>query len=271
MKPQPWKVPADRRRLVLEALRERGQVLAAELAQQFGCSDDTIRRDLDRLAEEGRIQRVHGGALIRHDDVPSFGARRDQQSASRSAVAAAAAGLVRNGSVVVLDGGTTCLALARQLRPDLKATIFTPSPTAAEALTAYPGVRVELVGGQLRADTMTAFGPRALHTLASVRPDLCVLAPCGLHPEVGLTVAELEDRELKATMLTNAVETIALARSDKVGTVLPFVVGPVDAVTRIVVDDQTPEQQLVAYRRLGVEVVIARTGLSLSTSQAGVG
>jgi len=250
-------IPAERRRLILETIRDSGQAVAAELAQRFGCSDDTIRRDLDRLAAEGKAQRVHGGALRRHEAVPPYAARQVTDVEAKAAIAATAAALIRDDAVVVLDGGTTCLQLAARLRPDLRATIVTPSPSAAEVLAGYPGIRVELLGGRLLPETMATVGPTALEALARVRPDVCVLGLCGVHPEAGVTVANADERDVKAAMLRHAVEVVALVGASKLGAVLPFVVGPAERLTRLVVDADAEEGQLAPYRRLGVDAIRA--------------
>src|SRR5438270_5760141 len=111
----------ERRRIILDLVRREGKVLAMELSERFHVSQDTIRRDLRELAEAGLLQRVHGGALLRSPTDPQYMVRRDESPAAKSAIAAAAAQLVRPGQVVMLDAGTTALQVAEQLPPDLRA------------------------------------------------------------------------------------------------------------------------------------------------------
>src|SRR5271163_2331558 len=121
----------QRKDYLLESLRKNGQVIAKSLSRELGLSEDTIRRDLRELASEGRLQRVHGGALPASPAVGDFAARQQLAPEGKVAIGRAAAKLVRPGQVVILDGGTTTLQLARHLPPDLKATVVTHSPTIA--------------------------------------------------------------------------------------------------------------------------------------------
>src|SRR5215218_540833 len=148
----------ERRVRILAALRVQGRVLAAELSQEYGVSDDTIRRDLDALAEQGLLQRVHGGALRRAPVNDDYGARQTEDAPAKEAIARATAGLIHSGQVIILDGGTTTLAVARHLPPDLDARVITTSPHVAVALASYPRVEVIMVGGELYRYAMVAVG-----------------------------------------------------------------------------------------------------------------
>src|SRR6266700_4452295 len=103
----------ERRERILAMLRRDGRVLAVDLSRTLGVSDDTIRRDLDALAEMGLLQRVHGGALRRAHVNEDYTARRADATTAKQSIAQATAALIRPGQVVVLDGGTTSLAVAQ--------------------------------------------------------------------------------------------------------------------------------------------------------------
>src|SRR5687768_2705783 len=104
---------SQRKQHILNILRRDGQVIAKAVSKELGLSEDTIRRDLRELAQEGLLQRVHGGALPSSPAVADFAARTDIQSESKVAIAQKAAQLIKDGQVVMLDGGTTCVQLAR--------------------------------------------------------------------------------------------------------------------------------------------------------------
>src|SRR5947209_16503666 len=110
----------ERRSLILDRLRTRGRVLATDLSSELDVSSDTIRRDLRELDAAGLLRRVHGGALPRHGDVSPFANRARRAPQAKASIARRAAAIVRDGDVVVLDGGTTTLELARALRDDLQ-------------------------------------------------------------------------------------------------------------------------------------------------------
>ncbi len=246
---------AERRDLILETLRSERKVQATGLASRFGCSQDTIRRDLDLLAAEGLVKRVHGGALPPARGGESFATRRHQHMPAKDSVARAAARMVEDDSVVLLDGGSTCLQVARNLRLDLRATIFVNSPPIAEALSAFENVRVEVLGGRLNPRTMTTTGARTVSLISGIRPDLCLLGTCAIHPDVGITETDPDEQPVKAAMVAAAAETVALATGDKLGAVLPFVVADLDRLSRLVVDLEPDDAALVPYADSGVVIV----------------
>jgi DeoR/GlpR family transcriptional regulator of sugar metabolism len=158
---------------------------------------------------------------------------------------------------VVLDGGTTTLELARALRDDLRARVITTSPPIAVALADHPGLEVTVVGGTLRRRALVTVGAAAVEALRVIRADVVFLGVCGLHPEIGVTTEDLEERHVKAAMIDGAGEVVALADHDKLGTAMPVVVAPMRAVTRLVTDAGVDEQALRPYRALGIEVLLA--------------
>ncbi len=247
----------ERRSLILERLRTQGRVLAADLTAELAVSSDTVRRDLRELDDSGLLRRVHGGALPRHGDASPFAARARRAPAAKASIARRAARCVKDGQVVVLDGGTTTLELARALRDDLRANVITTSPTIALALADNPGLEVTVVGGTLRPNALVTVGAAAVEALRMIRADVVFLGVCGLHPEIGVTTEDLEERYVKAAMIEGAAEVIALADHDKLGTAMPLVVAPLRAVTQLVTDADVDEDALAPYRALGIEVLRA--------------
>src|SRR6202012_5069377 len=117
----------QRKQKVLAILKREGQVVAKDVAEAMGVSEDTIRRDLRELAQEGRLQRVHGGALPASPAMADFAGRESITTSGKAAIGRAAAAMIRAGQVVILDGGTTAREIARHIPLDLKATIVTHS------------------------------------------------------------------------------------------------------------------------------------------------
>ena len=253
----PLVMGAERRRLILDLLRAEGKVLAAELAAEFRCSPDTIRRDLDELARRGLLQRVHGGALPPTPADGGFADRRGRDVEAKREIARAAARLAEPGQVILLDGGTTAVEVARHLAPDLRATVVTTSPPIALALADHPTVEVTLVGGRVDKAALVTVGAATVETLRLVRADLCYLGVCAVHPEVGITTTDLEERHVKRAMLDASARVVALAGAEKLGAAGPYVVGPATEVTHLVTERAVPRATLAPYRALGIEVVRA--------------
>ena len=246
----------ERRQVILERLQTQGKVVAAELSSSLEVSPDTVRRDLRDLAEAGLLRRVHGGALPAALGARSYAVRREQAPAAKAAIARATGRLLRDGQVIVLDAGTTTLEVARHLPPELEATIITNSPPIAVELAEHPRVKVSVVGGTLEKDSHALVGASAVAAFSSVRADVLVLGVCSLHPEVGITVLDLEEVYVKRAMVAYAAEVGRSPRASS-ARAAPYVVAPLDELTYLVTEESIPAEQLADYRALGIEVVRA--------------
>ena len=248
---------AERRQAILTRLRDDGKVVAADLSVSLDVSHDTVRRDLRELADAGLLRRVHGGALPPAVGARPYAARRTQAPEAKAAIARATARLLRPGQVILLDAGTTPLEVARHLPPELEATVITNSPPVAVALAEHPSVDVHVLGGRLAKDAQALVGAATVEALHTVRADVLVLGLCSLHPEVGITVMELEESYVKRAMIANAAEVVAVSSADKLGSAASFVIAPLDELTYLVTEKTAPDDQLADYRARGVEVVLA--------------
>lgn len=247
----------ERRQLILERLRSDGKVVAAELSEALEVSPDTVRRDLRELAEAKLLRRVHGGALPPVSSPRQYAQRVEQAPEAKAAIGRATARLLRSGQVILLDAGTTTLEVARHLPDDLDATVVTNSPPIAMALADHPTVEVSVIGGMLDKRARALVGAAAVDALRNVRADILVLGVCSLHPEIGITVLEVEESYVKRAMIANAAEVVAVSAADKLGTAGPYVVAPVSELTYVVTDQDALPEQLVGFRTAGVEVVLA--------------
>jgi DeoR/GlpR family transcriptional regulator of sugar metabolism len=250
----------ERRRAILSRLERDGKVVAADLVDALGVSEDTVRRDLRELAAQGLAQRVHGGALPPPAPArlaPSFRARRAIDPAGKALIAAAGVALARPGDVILLGGGTTLLEFARRLPDDLDATVVTTGPDIAAALADHRALEVVQVGGRVHPDARTVVGAEAVAAVREVRADLCVLGVCSLHPQAGLTALHREEAQVERAMLEGAVRVATLTGAEKLGSAGPFPVAPVEAITTLVTDRDAPPALLAPYEALGIEVLRA--------------
>jgi DeoR/GlpR family transcriptional regulator of sugar metabolism len=246
---------AERRQEILTRLQRDGKVVASQLVVELGVSEDTVRRDLRELAAGGLIQRVHGGALPPPPSAISFAQRLEVSPEAKAHLAEAALPLLEGANVVLLDGGTTALELARRLPPDRDCTVITNAPPVAAALAAHPRAEVVLIGGRLLKESQTTIGAEALDALRHVRADACVLGICSLHPELGVMATDHDEAHVKRAMVEVSGEVIALATADKLQTASPWVVAPVSAVTHLVTD--AGPELTDPFARAGVSVVHA--------------
>lgn len=245
----------ERQQRILELLRRDGKVLASELSAVLGTSEDTIRRDLNELADALLLQRVHGGALPRSPASASYSERRQQAAEAKAAIAAAALQLIQPGQVILLDAGTTTEQVACRLPHDLRATIITPSPPIALALVDKPNLEVILLGGRLDRNSLAASGTVTVEALRAIHADLCLIGVCSLHAEIGISTGNMEEALAKRLMIANSAEVAALASAAKLGTAAPFVVAPISELTHLITDSDAPEETLRGFRERGITVI----------------
>jgi DeoR/GlpR family transcriptional regulator of sugar metabolism len=254
-------LPDQRREAILDALAHDGRVVATELASRLGVSDDTLRRDLDELAAAGRLRRVRGGALPAASPTsPRFSERHGQDALAKARIAARARELLAGDDVLSLGGGTTALAVARELAAEeRRRTVLTTSPDVALALSPAAGMEVLMTGGTLEHDSRTLVGGAALDAVRAVRADAAVLGACSLHPSAGLTTHCAGEAEVLRAMVAGAGRTVVVAAAAKLGHASTHVVAPASAVGQFVTEAGTAgnEPELQALREIGVEVVLA--------------
>lgn len=248
---------AERRQAILAALSRDGKVVAAQLVREHGVSEDTIRRDLRELASQGLVHRVHGGALAPPPQLGSFAHRSETCTEEKAALARAAIAVLGEARVVLLDGSTTNLELARRLPAQPVRTILTNSPPIAAALAEHPTAEVVMIGGRLGKPAQVTLGAGAVDFIRSVRADACVLGVCALHPESGLSTDDLEEAHVKRAMVEASADVIAPATSDKLSAGGPYLVAPVTELTHVVAEAAAPDELLDPYRALGVTVTRA--------------
>ena len=247
----------ERQQRIVEMVRREGKALASELSELLEVSEDTIRRDLRDLAEMGRLQRVHGGALLASPGTARYEVRRKEHIQGREAIARAALQLFRPGQVIIMDGGTSTLQVAQQIPYDLQVTVITNSPPIALALSEHEKAEVILLGGRFYKEALVTVGVETVEALSTFQADLCLLGVCSLHPEIGVTVVNLEEVYVKRTMIARSAEVVALVTAEKFSTAAPYVVGPLREITHLITEAEVPGEVLEPYEALGITVIRA--------------
>jgi DeoR/GlpR family transcriptional regulator of sugar metabolism len=248
---------AERRDFLLTRLHADGKLVAKDIAAEWGIAEDSIRRDLRELAAAGLCQRVYGGALPVSPAAADYATRTTVAASSKQRVAAAAAALIRPGSTVLLDGGTTALAVTAALPDDLAVTIVTHSVTVAAALVDHPTAEVLLIGGRLFKHSAVTCGAAAAEAAGQVRADLFLLGVTGVHHEAGLTTGDADEAAMKRTLARQAADTYVLASTEKIGTASPFTVLPVTAVSGIITDAPDTHPVIANLLKQGTTIVKA--------------
>jgi DeoR/GlpR family transcriptional regulator of sugar metabolism len=247
----------QRKQLILQRLKSEGDIVAKNLSEEWGLSEDTIRRDLRALAAEGLLQRVHGGALPASPAVGNFAARVQLEPEGKRTIGRAAAAMVKPGQTLFVDGGTSCEQLALHLPTTLAATVVTHSPTIALALVAHPRVDVVLIGGRLFKHSVVAVGAAALDSIRHIHADVYFMGVTGVHPQTGLTTGDLEEAHIKRALMAQAAETWVLASSEKLNAASRCVIEPCRAATGLIVERSVPKRLTGAFEKLGLSVLRA--------------
>jgi DeoR/GlpR family transcriptional regulator of sugar metabolism len=185
--------------------------------------------------------------------------RERQAPAEKSAIGEAAARLVTDDQLIFVDGGTTTLQFAHHLPAELRATVVTNSPAVAIALAMHPHVEVILLGGRLFKPAQVTIGAAAVEELRRFHADVCFLGVCSLHPEVGLSIDDFEEAQIKRAMIASSAEVAGLVVADKLGTALPYVIAPAQALTYLITNAGADDARLASYREAGVMVLHAKS------------
>ncbi len=249
-------LPAQRQQQILLLLAVEGQVLATELSQKFGISEDTARRDLRELAKAGKVTRVHGGAVLKASDSGvEYQERQVLSSEVKSELASIAISLLQPGQVIILDAGTSNQEIAKQLPADMELTVVTNCPHIAIAASAHPKTTVIMSGGQLNKSMQALTGVGAVETFHRINADLCFVGVCGLSLKAGVSTNNEAEAYVKRAMLASSAERIAVASADKLGAIEPYKVSDLEALTYLITEKGVTEEQAEAFKAKGLTVL----------------
>ncbi len=263
---------ADRRIKILERVAEGMSIQVAELARGFGCSEMTIRRDIQRLERDGFLRRTYGGAtahLTRSLD-GAFNARALANAREKRLIALEATRRIENATMLYVGIGTTAEQFARYLPARSEMTVVTGSLPIASMLGTRPP-RVVVLGGTVRRDELSCVGPAARATLERYRFDLAVLGTAGLTARWGLTDLNDEEAEIHRIAIERSERLMVIADGSKFGQVTSSMVAPASSIHILVTDSSAPEGELEALRALGMEIVVASPDSRRHEEQADAG
>ncbi|NUU20146.1 MAG: DeoR/GlpR transcriptional regulator [Streptomycetaceae bacterium] len=260
----------QRRALIMESVRRDGGVRVADLVVRLGVSDMTIRRDLDALAADGALAKVHGGAVALNGpaaEEPWFEAKSGLAAAAKDAIAEAAAALVEPGSVIALSAGSTTYAVAAKLTGVPRLTIVTNSLPIADLLRAtgrdrdddQPSGPTLLLTGGSPTRSAALVGPLADQALSTLHVDLLILGTHGVTGDAGLTTPNLAEAQTNRALIAAARRVAVVADHTKWGVTGLSSFAALDHVDYFVTDDNLPDEARAALGEHGAEVIIAET------------
>jgi DeoR family transcriptional regulator of aga operon len=246
---------ADRLRSVLELVGADSTASVIDLAEALNVSTATVRRDLAQLAEQGLVARSHGGAIRveRGYELP-IRYRATTQAPEKKRIAALAAGLVGDGAVVGVTGGTTTMEVARALASRQNLTVVTNALNIGAELALRPNIRLVVTGGIARSASFELSGPVAERTFQEYNINIAFVGVDGIDPVAGCTTHNDSEALTNATLVRRAAKVVVVADSTKLGQVKFAGICPTDAVDLLITDTNATDDQAAAFEHAGVEV-----------------
>lgn len=248
----------ERRQHILSLIQSDGRVLVGELSRSLGISQLTVRKDLEYLQGKGLVQRTHGGAIRIQSSAlfdPTLQEKQKQHFRQKQRIAAAAAGMVKDGQCIMLDSGTTTTAVARALRGFSQLTVITNAVNIAAEL-ASTDLEVILVGGSLRKNSFSLVGPLAEDVLQEMHADIVFLGVDGFDPEVGVTTPNFLESRVNRAMVKAARRVVAVCDSTKFKRrSLSRIVSPSE-IHCVITDRDLPSDIAATLNAQNIEVIL---------------
>ena len=238
----------ERQAYILHQVSLHNSVLSADLSNSINVSEDTIRRDLNELAETGKVIKVHGGALSKSFN--SFYLRSDVYNVdNKKIIAEKGASLIKDGMFVLTGGGTTIIEMARLLPEDLKATFLTGSIPAAYEYSQHPNIEVIFIGDKISKKSQIAVGGEAITKIKHIKADLCFLGINALDAEHGITDNDWDIVQVKKAMIESSAKTVVMSISEKMNSHQRLRICGVDEID-VLITELDPSDKLMDPFRL---------------------
>ena len=249
---------SQRAREVLDVLNESGSARIQGLALRLNVTQETIRRTVSALEQQGLVIKVHGGVALKNWGLePSFEQRFVQNQPSKRRIAEAVAGLIADGASLILDVGSTTAYVAQALRQKRDLLVVTNSLPVAQALVGQNGNRVFMAGGELRSHDGGAFGPDARAFVRQFRVQHAILSVAGVDATAGFLLQDLPEADFSRTIIACADETIVAADASKFGRAAPIRIANPEAFHRLVTDAPPPPDIADMLAEAGISVTLA--------------
>ena len=246
-------LPEQRQDLIYQMLQQSGRVVGADIARLLGVSEHTIRRDLQAMARKGVCKKVYGGAVSQFKQSASFETRVTHNVQEKIDVARRCAELIKPGTCIFIDGGSTYLAMVGFIPQELDLTIVTNSPQIAAALSSRKQGETIMLGGKINAQTGSILGSEPLNQVREMLFDQMFIGVCGLDLQAGLTAVYYEDACFKKEVLSQSNEIIAAVIADKMLQIARYRVAQCEDIDIVVASNLTVTESLT-HANLRLEI-----------------
>jgi DeoR/GlpR family transcriptional regulator of sugar metabolism len=248
----------ERQKQILALLLRQGRLSVTKIVEQFSISEATARRDLETLASQGKVQRVHGGVIAIEQAPPELPIleREDEQADEKALIGRVAAELISDGETVFLGSGTTVLEVSRNLRNRKALTVITNSLPVLNMLAGNKEITVISLGGILRDSELSFIGHITEQALAELRADKVIIGARAVSLEHGLTNDYLPETLTDRAILQVGHEVILVADHSKINRVSTTFLAPLTDIHKLVTDKKTPRAFISALKAQGIHSII---------------
>lgn len=227
----------ERHQYILNRISKDNRIYVTTLSEELGISDDTLRRDLVELDIKGLLTKVHGGAIAKSGISIKFTERLNTATTIKQQMATKVIPLFREGDIILMDGGTSNLEVARRIPKDMALTIYTNSFPIVNELFNHPQLDLIFLGGKVFPSSQVTVGISVFQLLQTITPDWVILGISDIHPEKGLTCPDREEAMIKRCMIERGIKRIILADSYKLDTARAYHVASLGDIDYIVTED----------------------------------
>ncbi|MGB8192582.1 MAG: DeoR/GlpR family DNA-binding transcription regulator [Chitinophagaceae bacterium] len=245
----------ERQAFILHQVNLHNKVLSSTLSQEINVSEDTIRRDLQELADEGKVIKVHGGALSHSFNQIYYPSNNVYSHTHKKTIAQKAASLIRDNMFVLTGGGTTIIELARALSPSLRATFISGSIPAVLEYMHHPNIDVILIGDKVSKNSKITVGGEAIARIRQIKADLCFLGINAIDLDHGITDNDWDVVQIKKAMLESSKQVICLTIAEKINSIQPIQVCGIDKIDTLITELPPDDPMFEPYIRAGIQVL----------------
>ena len=245
----------ERHQYILNRINKDNRIHVTTLSIELGVSDDTLRRDLSELDTKGLLTKVHGGAIAKSGISIQFTDRLNTATAIKQQIAAKVIPMLKEGDVILMDGGTSNLEVARLIPKELELTIYTNSFPIVNELFNHPKLDLVFLGGTVFPSSRVTVGLSVYQALQTVRPDWVILGISDIHPEKGLTSPDREEAMIKRSMIERGIKRIILADSYKLDTARTYHVASLADIDYIITENDKVEYIKEHWPKYSYEVI----------------
>jgi DeoR/GlpR family transcriptional regulator of sugar metabolism len=237
----------ERHKIILREINLHNKVLSNDLSELLIVSEDTIRRDLNELAELELVLKVHGGAMSKTFHYPFNGQNQVYALEAKQIIADKAIGLFRKDMLILIEGGTTIMEIAKKIPDHLQATFLTVSPQVALTLAKHENIDVIVIGGRLAKNANIHTGASVINELSNIKPDLCIIGTNGISVQGGLTDSDWEVVQVIKAMIRTSRKVAVVSIAEKFNTVQKIKIIDISGIDYLITELPPDSSVLSSY------------------------